>query len=171
MAWCDKRLCYDVESIVERASALTHAHERSKLACKIYALLLFHLLGCSRKDVVTLALDTINCRYMDHAEYPHFERLLSEDFDKLSVNDIKSSGYVVDSLEAAVWCLLTTDNYKECVLKAVNLGEDTDTIAAIAGGLAGALYGYDSIPKEWLNTLLRRDYIEQLCHRAAIAWA
>ena len=77
----------------------------------------------------------------------------------------------MDTLEAALWCLLTTDTYRDCVLKAVNLGGDTDTIAAIAGGLAGALYGYDAIPKEWLNTLLRRDYIEQLCERAAAVWA
>jgi ADP-ribosylglycohydrolase len=66
--------------------------------------------------------------------------------------------------------LLTTDTYRDCVLKAVNLGGDTDTVAAIAGGLAGALYGYDAIPREWLDTLLRREYIEQLCERAAQNW-
>ncbi len=60
---------------------------------------------------------------------------------------IESSGYVVDTLEAAVWCLQNTNNYKDCVLKAVNLGEDTDNVAAVAGGLAGLHYGYDSIPK------------------------
>ena len=79
---------------------------------------------------------------------------------------IKSDGYVVHSLEAAIWCLLTTNNYKDCVLKAVNLGNDTDTTAAIAGGLAGALYGYNAIPEEWRNTLLRRKYIEELCEKA-----
>ena len=76
----------------------------------------------------------------------------------------------MDTLEAALWCVLTTNNYRDCVLKAVNLGGDTDTIAAIAGGLAGALYGYDAIHKEWLNTLLRRGYIEQLCERAVQNW-
>lgn len=77
-----------------------------------------------------------------------------------------SDGYVVHTLEAAIWCLLTTDSYEECVLKAVNLGDDTDTTAAVAGGLAGALYGYDAIPEEWRNSLLRRDYIEELCEKA-----
>ena len=76
---------------------------------------------------------------------------------------IKSSGYVVDTLEAAIWCLLNTDSYKECVLKAVNLGEDTDTVAAVAGSLAGLLYGYDAIPKEWLGVLKKRDAIEKVC--------
>ncbi|MBQ8932682.1 MAG: ADP-ribosylglycohydrolase family protein [Lachnospiraceae bacterium] len=67
--------------------------------------------------------------------------------------EINSSGYVLDSLEAAVWCLITTDTYADCVLKAVNLGLDTDTTAAIAGGLAGLYYGRDSIPEEWLHTI------------------
>jgi ADP-ribosylglycohydrolase len=66
--------------------------------------------------------------------------------------------------------LLTTDSYKDCVLRAVNLGKDTDTVAAIAGGLAGALYGYDSIPVEWRNTLIKREYIEEMCEKAASAW-
>jgi ADP-ribosylglycohydrolase len=84
--------------------------------------------------------------------------------------EIKSSGYVVDTLEAALWCLLTTTSYKECVLKAVNLGEDTDTVAAVAGGMAGALYGYDEIPKGWIDTLLKRDYIDNMCERAFLGW-
>ena len=76
---------------------------------------------------------------------------------------IKSSGYVVNSLEAAIWCLITTDSFRACELKAVNLGGDTDTIAAIAGGLAGLYYGYESIPKDWLDVIRRRDWIEELC--------
>jgi ADP-ribosylglycohydrolase len=67
--------------------------------------------------------------------------------------------------------LLKTENYRDCVLKAVNLGDDTDTVAAVAGGLAGALYGYDAIPKEWLDTLKRRDYIEEMCERAYKNWS
>ena len=78
----------------------------------------------------------------------------------LRESEIKSSGYVVDSLEAALWCLLTTRDYSECVLKAVNLGEDTDSIAAIAGGLAGIKYGLDAIPKDWLDALQAKDVIE-----------
>lgn len=79
-------------------------------------------------------------------------------------------GYVVDTLEAAVWCLLTTDNYRDGVLKAVNLGDDTDTVAAVAGGLAGALYSYEAIPKEWRDALIKRDYIEEMCERAGKHW-
>lgn len=77
--------------------------------------------------------------------------------------DLKSGGYVVDTLEAALWCLLNTDSYESCVLKAVNLGEDTDTVAAVAGGLAGIYYGYEAIPQKWTNQIARLDYIKELC--------
>ena len=70
---------------------------------------------------------------------------------------------MVDSLEAAVWCLINTDTYKASSLKAVNLGSDTDTIAAIAGGLAGLYYGYEGIPEEWKSVIRRREWIEELC--------
>ena len=98
-------------------------------------------------------------------EWEHYSRLENTDFEHLSRDEIKSSGYVVHTLEAALWCLLSTNSYRECVLKAVNLGGDTDTVAAIAGGLAGALYAYDAIPKEWLDTLAKREEIELLCKR------
>ena len=93
----------------------------------------------------------------------HYKRLFKKDFAKLPEKEIKSTGYVVDTLEAALWCLLNTDNYKDCVLKAVNLGEDTDTVAAVAGGLAGMFYGVDGIPAEWLEKLVYREYFEELC--------
>ena len=160
----------DVEELVEKASKITHAHERSVLACKIYALIMYYLIADPSRGSLMIALDDIKFRYCEETEYQYFARIFDENFDKLSVDEIKSSGYVVDSLEAAIWCLLNTNNYKDCVLKAVNLGGDTDTIAAIAGGLAGALYGYDAIPKEWLDTLQCKDYLEKMCERAANAW-
>lgn len=61
--------------------------------------------------------------------------------------------------------------YRDCVLKAVNLGGDTDTVAAVAGGLAGALYGYEGIPQEWRETLIKREWIEEMCARAGKAWS
>ena len=99
-----------------------------------------------------------------------YSRIFNSDFSKLKESEIKSTGYVVDTLEAALWCVLTTGSYRDCVLKAVNLGDDTDTVAAIAGGLAGAIYGYDGIPKEWRDTLIKRDYIEEMCERAGRVW-
>ena len=62
--------------------------------------------------------------------------------------------------DAALWCLANTSSYRDCVLAAVNLGSDTDTTAAIAGALAGVLYGYDAIPVEWVSALRAKDLIE-----------
>ena len=86
-------------------------------------------------------------------------------FQQLDENEIKSSGYVVDTLEAAIWCFLNTDTYKDCVLKAVNLGEDTDTVGAVAGGLAGLYYGTEAIPEEWINILPKKEWIAELIEK------
>lgn len=100
-------------------------------------------------------------------ELKHFERLRDINFNKLPEEQINNSGYVIDTLESAIWCLLNTKNYKDCVLKAVNLGDDTDTVGAVAGGIAGLRYGYESIHEEWLEMIARRDYIESLCNELA----
>ena len=76
---------------------------------------------------------------------------------------MSGSGYVIDTLVAALWCLLTTENYRECVLRAVNLGEDTDTVAAVAGGLAGIAWGLQAIPESWADCLARKAWIDERC--------
>ena len=168
--------------IIELASGLTHAHPRSKMACGIYAFVLWELLDDARKfgnkETVRRGLRKARKYYACNPEFKHFSYKLCrqiadcdhiwevEGFHRATEEDIVSDGYVVNSLEAAIWCLYHTWTYKDCVLKAVNLGDDTDTIAAIAGGLAGAMYGYDAIPKEWRKALLKREYIEDLCEKA-----
>ena len=158
--------------IIREGSALTHAHPRSIYACGIYAMVLWEILrGADKAKVLTeienaaVLFDGFYPEESDHFDWATHKKLLAKSEDEIS-----GSGYVVTSLEAALWCLLTTDSYKECVLKAVNLGEDTDTIAAIAGSLAGAMYGYDAIPEEWRRTLIKKDYIEKLCEKAFLEW-
>ena len=152
-------------NIIHNVSALTHGHIRSKIACGIYAFVLWELLKNPSLDTVREGLNKAEEFYKGEEELKHYARIFSRTFVITRRENIKSSGYVVDTLEASLWCLLTTSSYKDCVLKAVNLGEDTDTIAAIAGGLAGAIYGYDAIPEDWRNTLIKRDYIEELCEK------
>lgn len=168
---------------IHNASALTHAHERSEIACGIYAFVLWELLNSPSKASIVKGLSKAKQFYKDSEEIKVYDKMLfrrigltelhfedSDTFEPATRDEIKSSGYVVDTIEAAIWCLMNTHSYKECVLTAVNLGGDTDTIAAIAGGLAGALYGYESIPKDWLKTLIKRDYIEEMCERADENW-
>ncbi|MCD8316495.1 MAG: ADP-ribosylglycohydrolase family protein, partial [Eggerthellaceae bacterium] len=78
----------------------------------------------------------------------------------LPLEEINSSGYVVDTLEAAIWALANTKSYEDCVLAAVNMGSDTDTVGAVAGALAGIVYGFDLIPEKWVETLRGKDIIE-----------
>lgn len=81
------------------------------------------------------------------------------------MGSIRGSGYVLDTLVSSLWCLLHTNSFRSCVLQAVNLGEDTDTVGAVTGGLAGLYYGLSAIPEEWISALSRRDDIEVLCER------
>ncbi|HEU0125509.1 MAG TPA: ADP-ribosylglycohydrolase family protein, partial [Flavobacterium sp.] len=85
--------------------------------------------------------------------------------ESVSESEVFSSGYVLNTLEAAIWCFLQSDNYKDAVLKAVNLGSDTDTTAAVAGGLAGIYYGIENIPAKWIDSLARSNDIKDLANR------
>lgn len=155
---------------IYQASRLTHAHLRTLAACGIYSFIAEELLREPEKASVLSGLKKSAEFYRDHEEHLSFARLFSEGFTALPAEEIKSGGYVVDTLEAAVWCLMNTDSYRDCVLKAVNLGEDTDTTAAVAGGLAGVLYGESALPEAWLTQLAERGMIDELCQKAAEAW-
>ena len=168
-AYLSKMSAEDCIDLVHSASAVTHAHERSKIGCGIYAFALLALLDSPSKLSLLRGLAYAKEYYKNSAELDCYKRIFQKDFESTPRKKIKSSGYVVDTLEAAVWCLLSTSDYESAVLKAVNLGNDTDTVAAVTGGLAGALYGYDSIPQKWLDSLLRRDYIEALCDKLSFA--
>ena len=160
--------------IVHNASSLTHAHERSKMACGIYAFILWELLKNPSLESVTEGIKKARVFYSECKEQKEYSRLFfnigrafvtdkeESMYPILSRDEIKSSGYVIDTIESAIWCLMNTSSYKDCVLTAVNLGNDTDTVGAIAGSLAGALYGYHSIPQEWKDTLIKKDWIENL---------
>lgn len=155
---------------VHKVSALTHAHLRSQMACGIYYFLVKEVLNGqgNLQERLQMGMDEAKAYYeKDSAnltELAHYGRLFDmEAFREIEEDQVRSSGYVVDSLEAAVWGLLTTDTYKDALLKVVNLGEDTDTIAAIAGGLGALYYGYEGIPTEWVAVVQRRAWIEELC--------
>lgn len=142
---------------VTELSAITHANGISTVGCVIYVQIAERLMqGMSKEE----ALKTQPC-YID--EYSRLREIAA-----LDRREISSSGYVLHSLEAALWCLMTTDNYRDCVTAAVELGDDTDTVAAIAGGLAGIYYGIGGergIPREWINTLAKKEWIEGIINK------
>jgi ADP-ribosylglycohydrolase/tyrosine-protein phosphatase YwqE len=161
---------------IDMISGLTHNHARSKMACGLYYFMVCAILNEDNKglkliEVLQKGIDN-GLKYYGNdmknlTQMAHFGRLFHlDEFKAVSQKDIKSSGYVIDSIEAAVWCLIQTDSYRECMEMAVNLGDDTDTVAAIAGGLAGLYYGYNNIPEEWLCEIQKREWIEELCEKA-----
>ena len=151
--------------LIYKVSGLTHAHLISKIACVYYVYIGMYLTVYSDKnEAMEDAIKAVDEYYKDTV-YPD-TRLgsLSRVFT-LSEGDIKSSGYVVDSLEASIWCLYNSNSYTEAVLRAVNLGEDTDTIGAITGSLAGLFIGGEHLPKEWVDSLQAKDKILQIVDR------
>lgn len=155
----------DKETIKEM-SALTHAHDISKTACVYYCYLVRTILENSEKTLkenIQITNSKMKEMYKDDDILNIFDGIVDEIIFDYPEEDIKSTGYVVDTLEAVIYCLLNNDNYKDTVLAAVNLGGDTDTIAAIAGGVAGIYYGYDSIPREWIDSITKIDYVLELC--------
>lgn len=166
--------------IVKDVSALTHAHIRSVLACLIYVEMALQIIKGNDKweayarmqsEITNFLNDNAICsqyeidkfyRILDSHANPNYKIMpIYEYFEA----EIQSSGYVLHSLEASIWCLLKANTYKETVLMAVNLGKDTDTTGAIAGGLAGLLYGFDAIPVDWTEKLARKNDIEDLAER------
>jgi len=158
--------------LTRQVSSITHGHIRSVIACFYYLEFARQIQEGKEKFAIYRDLQNVISGYLsalliDPAEVVIFDRLLKYDIHRLAEAEIQSSGYVIDTLEAAAWCLLTTDSYSEAVLRAVNLGQDTDTTAAVTGGLAGLLYGYDGIPAEWIRQIARKDDIANLAERLA----
>ncbi len=165
--------------LVKEVSSLTHRHIRSVIACFIYleyALVLVQ--GKDKKEGFVAAMASVE-KFLYHEpicseqELFRFHRMFARPDNLYELkpiyeyeeSEISSSGYVLHTLEASVWCLLTTDTYAEAVLKAVNLGSDTDTTGAVTGGLAGLYYRHEAIPEDWINLLARKKDIENLAMR------
>lgn len=159
----------DAIEIVHKVGSLTHAHIRANIACGLYFFMARAIL--KGEGSLTERLQTglsqgftfYETYLSDHENLEYYDRLRDlNGFATLPSEKIQGTGYVVDALEAAVWSLVTTDSFEGALLRAVNLGDDTDTVGAIAGGLAGLFYDYEAIPEDWLATLQRREWIEEM---------
>ena len=96
---------------------------------------------------------------------PRIVAIANGGYQRKTADDIAGSGYVVASLEAALWSFFRTESFRDAVLTAANLGDDADTTAAICGQVAGAHYGASGIPPEWLERLTMVDEITDLADR------
>ncbi len=150
--------------VIAQVSSLTHGHMRSIIACSIYVEFAVNILkGQDKEEAYENMKDTILDHYeTEEKELEFFSRTLKDDIASFPEEEIYSTGYVVDTLEASLWCFLNTDSYKDAVLKAVNLGNDSDTTGAVTGGLAGLCYGFENIPEEWREMIARKQHITEL---------
>lgn len=150
--WRDPKLA---RSIAARQSRTTHHSALSEAACELQAELLCGLIAGQDWDECVAAIRKEEWQ-------PEIAAVLSRDWRPLSPDEVTASGYVVKTLEAALWATHTSDDFAEAVLKAVNLGDDADTVGAVTGQLAGARFGLPLIPSEWLRNLIEEARIQNL---------
>ena len=158
--------------IIKEISSLTYRHSRSILACIALCEFAIQYINLQSVEEAYQAMQQtilqLLKRDMFIEEGIPFKRLVGlsyEEFKAIELKDIHSTEYVIDTLEASLWCIFNTTNYKDAVLKAVNLGDDANTVGAITGGLTGIIYGYDTIPSEWLEVLAKKDDIIELADK------
>ncbi|MBN1232808.1 MAG: ADP-ribosylglycohydrolase family protein [Candidatus Coatesbacteria bacterium] len=150
--------------IVHEVSAITHAHERTMIACGIYVFIGKYLIEeTSKEEALKKGIEDAKEFYKDSTELKHFERILNGNISEVPKTRIKTGGYSVTSLEASLWAFMTGSSYRECTLNAVNLGGDADSIGAITGGLAGLFY--QDVPDEWIDDIIKKEMIENLIQR------
>lgn len=154
--------------LINKYTSLTHSHPRSVIASIIYLELLQQLLEYDKLESIENVFKITQKMYFPILPFKYVDELSTyNDFFNMKLLDkqyseLKSSGYAVDTLFSAIWCFYYSNSFEDAVLKAVNLGGDTDTIASITGSLAGIYYGYDSIPKGWIDKIVKKDYIDTL---------
>ena len=139
----------DLEQIIHFAgesSRTTHGTFECVEACQLFAEMLFRALSGMEKDHV-LFNTTVKI------SSPALAAIASGGYRQKSIDQIKGTGYVVESLEAALWCFYQTDTFESAILNAANLGDDADTTAALCGQIAGIFYGESGIPTKWLERL------------------
>lgn len=153
--------------LIKDSSSLTHNHDISHISCFLYLQFLYYLINNEKKIAYKKALIDLEKLFNNNdlnVYYNSFNRLRN-DISLLEEDKIFSSGYVLHTLEASIWSFLNTNDYKEAVLKAVNLGDDTDTTGTVTGAIAGLYYNIDSIPNEWLNKIIKLDYIKEFANK------
>ncbi|MDO5477505.1 MAG: ADP-ribosylglycohydrolase family protein [Eubacteriales bacterium] len=160
--------------MAQHVTLMTHNHLRACTASGLYYFMCRELLrdndGGSFREILQKGLDAGIRFYQEHDlddEMGHFARIRDlEALAQIPSEQVRSSGYVIHTIEAALWSLVTEESLPDSLLKAVNLGDDADTVGAVAGGLAGLYYGYEAVPEDWKRALKKRESLEEFCLEA-----
>ena len=154
-----------IHKLTNEVSSLTHAHEVSRLGCYIYVQFIICLLKGNTKHEAYKHIQDLDYRSFSIDSINHYARILNNQIEFQILDNIKSTGYIVDTLESAMWIFMNAQHYKEAIIASTNIGGDTDTIGAIVGSMAGIYYGFEDIPSSWLDKLQRKDYLMELVDR------
>lgn len=163
------RYAQDPIAAIERSGAssrTTHGAQAAVDACRYFSgLIVGALNGASKEELLSSRFAPVPRYWLDHPLHPAIDDVARGSFKRKQPPAIKGTGYVVNSLEAALWAFYRSDSFREGCLLAVNLGDDADTTGAVHGQLAGAYYGADQIPIEWRERLAKRELIESFAER------
>ena len=155
--------CEMIYNYIKDILSITNANEINILGCYIFVMFAIEIIQGKLKDLSYEYIKNLDYSFFSRESIKKYDRILKGNIKEELEENIRTTGYIVDTLEAVFWCFLNSKDYNETVLKSVNLGGDTDTIAAITGGLLSIHYGIKSINKDWRNNLIKYDYIEKLC--------
>lgn len=153
----------DLEKIryfAAESSRTTHGAQECIEACQLFGEMLFYALSGRNKEEILLGTT-------GEVSSLKIQKIASGGYRQKSVSEIRGTGYVVDCLEAALWCFDHTTSFEDAILRAANLGDDADTTAAVCGQIAGAFYGELNLPVEWLESLCMRTEITGLADALA----
>lgn len=141
------------------SSRTTHGAAECIDASRLFGDILYRSLSGASKAEILFGTDA------GMLESPTIQAIATGEYRSKTIDEVRGTGYVVDSLEAALWCFWTTETYEQAILAATNLGDDADTTAAICGQVAGAYYGQSAIPTGWLSQLTMRSEMTALADR------
>jgi ADP-ribosyl-[dinitrogen reductase] hydrolase len=149
------------------SSQITHGSPIAIDSCRYSAYVVVHLLLGYDKNIIfsNQFIDDVHTFFNDSPLHKTLEPIVNGEFMTKSEDEIYSTGYSIDSLEASMWSFYHTNSFEEAILKAVNLGDDTDTVGAITGQISGAYYSYDSIPEKWVKGLSQYELIKSVTHK------
>lgn len=144
------------------SSRTTHGAIECVDACRYFGgLLLAAVAGLSKEVILNNEYQPVTCCFPLEQLCPKVAEVAGGSFKRKTPPAIRGSGYVIHTLEAALWAFHTTESFRDGALKVVNLGEDADSTGAVYGQIAGAYYGAEGIPAEWRAMLAMRELIEQ----------
>jgi ADP-ribosyl-[dinitrogen reductase] hydrolase len=156
----------DMEAAIHysaESSRTTHGSQECLDACKLLGYILVKAINGYKKEDLLSDFDP------GLVESGSIKKIANREFLNKSRDEILGTGYVVKSLEAALWCFSNTNSFREAILLAVNLGDDADTTGAVCGQISGAYYGESNIPEEWLKKLVMVNEIRDICDALMIA--